>query len=91
MVSLHKLLCLSLTFHGRWLYLLFLGLDANFCLKRKDVSSDKHDNGLSLGWSYFVPNGPYKEHLARYNSETEPVRVSVTTITLALKWFFASF
>ncbi|KAF8337834.1 hypothetical protein F5887DRAFT_890334 [Amanita rubescens] len=49
----------------RWLYSLFLGLDANFRLKRKDVSNDRRDGSLSLGWSYFVPNEPYKEHLAK--------------------------
>lgn len=57
----------------RWLYSLFLGLDANFRLKRKDVSSDKRDGSLSLGWSYFVPNEPYKDHLAKYKGESEPV------------------
>ena len=56
-----------------WLYSLFLGLDANFCLKRKDVSNDRQDGSLSSGWSYFVLNAPYKEHLAKYNSESKLV------------------
>ena len=58
---------------GSWLYSLFLGLDANFRLKRKDVSSDKRDNSLSVGWSYFVPNEAYKAHLVKHINEIEPV------------------
>ena len=65
-----------------WLYSLFLGLDANFRLKRKDVSSDKRDSSLSSGWSYFVPNAPYKEHLERYKGESKPV---ITELQLSLK------
>ena len=34
----------------RYLYALFLALDANFRLKRKNVSSDEADPGLSKGW-----------------------------------------
>jgi hypothetical protein len=58
---------------GSWLYSLFLGLDANFRLKRKDVSSDKRDSSLSVGWSYFVPSEAYKAHLAMHKDEIEPV------------------
>jgi hypothetical protein len=64
----------------RWLYSLFLGLDANFRLKRKDVSSDRRDGSLSLGWSYFVPNDLYNEHLAKYKGETEPVSLVDTSL-----------
>ena len=66
----------SHSFSGRWLYSLFLALDANFRLKRKDVSSDKRDGGLSLGWAYIVNNEPYKEHLLRYKDEVELVGFS---------------
>jgi hypothetical protein len=60
----------------RWLYSLFLALDANFRLKRKDVSNDKRDAGLSLGWAYIVNNKPYKDHLSQYKNEAEPVSFS---------------
>jgi len=69
----HVTLLVNSVYMIRWLYSLFLGLDANFRLKRKDISSDKRDGSLSMGWSYFVPNEPYKEHLAKYNGESEPV------------------
>lgn len=62
--------------YGSWLYSLFLGLDANFRLKRKNVSSDVRDNSLSSGWSYFVPNEQYKVHLEKYKGESEPVSLA---------------
>ncbi|KAG2740929.1 hypothetical protein P692DRAFT_20851259 [Suillus brevipes Sb2] len=36
----------------RWLYALFVAIDANFRLKRKAVSSDRVDPGLNTGWAY---------------------------------------
>jgi hypothetical protein len=46
-----------------WLYVLFLGIDANFHLKRKQVSNDIFDPGLGKGYSYFVEETEYKEYL----------------------------
>jgi hypothetical protein len=40
-----------------------VGLDANFKLKRKKVSSVKADPSLSLGWSYFVEDTKFKVFL----------------------------
>jgi len=57
----------------RWLYRLFLAIDANFRLKRKSVSSDKKDPGLSRGWAYFVEEMGYKEHLAKYGNLPQEV------------------
>ncbi|KAJ7916080.1 hypothetical protein B0H13DRAFT_2231764 [Mycena leptocephala] len=37
----------------RFLYALFLGIDANFRLKRKDVSSEAKDPGLNKGWAFY--------------------------------------
>jgi hypothetical protein len=47
----------------RWLYALFLAIDANFRLKRKLVSNNARDPGLSKGWAYFVEEYEYKEFL----------------------------
>lgn len=55
---------------------MFLGLDANFRLKRKNVSNDIRDSSLSSGWSYFVPNEQYKVHLEKYKGESEPVSLA---------------
>jgi len=52
--------------HKRWLYTLFVGIDANFKLKRKKVSSEKIDPSLSKGWSYFVEEQKYKSFLKQH-------------------------
>ena len=52
----------------RWLYSLFVGLDANFKLKRKNVSSEKADPSLSHVWSYFVEEKNYKSFLSMHGS-----------------------
>lgn len=57
----------------RWLYVLFLGIDANFCLKRKNVSNDAADPDLNQGCAYLVEEKEYKKYLSEYKAETEPV------------------
>ncbi|KAG1722596.1 uncharacterized protein EDB91DRAFT_1240203 [Suillus paluster] len=47
----------------RWLYSLFLAIDANFHLKHRLVSNNIKDPGLSPGWGYFVEEGQYKTYL----------------------------
>ncbi|KAF7970355.1 hypothetical protein HWV62_24332 [Athelia sp. TMB] len=54
-----------------WLYALFLAIDANFRLKRKEVSSDAADPSLNRGRAYFVEEHRYKEHLAGYGDQEE--------------------
>lgn len=54
-------------FTYRWLFKLFLGMDANFRLKRKKVSSDTADPGLNNGYAYFVNESEYKAHLAAHD------------------------
>jgi hypothetical protein len=49
-----------------WLYSLFVGIDANFKLKRKKVSSERVDPSLSHGWSYFVEEMKYKAFLGEH-------------------------
>ncbi|EMD32307.1 hypothetical protein CERSUDRAFT_68868 [Gelatoporia subvermispora B] len=51
-----------------WLYCLFVAMDANFHLRRKDVSDDKNDPGLNHGYSYFVEEKAYKSYLATYSN-----------------------
>ncbi|KAF8065986.1 hypothetical protein FPV67DRAFT_1692449 [Lyophyllum atratum] len=52
--------------HQRWLYALFLGIDANFHLKRLKVSSTEHDPGLNHGYAYFVDHSKFKAYLHHY-------------------------
>jgi Kyakuja-Dileera-Zisupton transposase len=58
---------------SRWVYTLFLALDANFRLQREDVSSDKADPGLSKGYSYFVEETKYKAHLKEHSELPQEV------------------
>jgi hypothetical protein len=53
----------------RWLYRLFLALDANFRLKLKGRKID--DPELGSGWAYFVENQRYVEHVAQATDEAE--------------------
>ncbi|OJT08336.1 hypothetical protein TRAPUB_763 [Trametes pubescens] len=52
-----------------WLYRLFVGIDANFRLKRKKVSSDAMDPSLNKGCAYVVEETAYKAHLACFDSQ----------------------
>ncbi|KAJ3529367.1 hypothetical protein NMY22_g9027 [Coprinellus aureogranulatus] len=55
-----------------YLHALNIGLDANFRLKRKSVSNDEADPGLSHGFSYFVEDRRFRGYIASKNNETEP-------------------
>jgi len=49
----------------RWIYALFIGIDANFRLKRVNVSTDARDPGLNHGYAYVVEERKYKKYLER--------------------------
>ncbi|KAJ7156814.1 hypothetical protein C8R43DRAFT_1125395 [Mycena crocata] len=55
----------------RFLYALFLAIDANFRLKRKDVSSEEADPGLGPGWAFFSEVKAYMAHLAEHWDEPQ--------------------
>jgi hypothetical protein len=44
---------------------LFLALDANFRLKRKNVSSEEKDPGLGNGWAFYCEVVAYMEHVKK--------------------------
>ncbi|KAJ3500512.1 hypothetical protein NMY22_g19238 [Coprinellus aureogranulatus] len=54
-----------------YLHALNIGLDANFRLKRKDVSSNVADPGLSRGFSYFVEDTAFRSALAPHKDDKE--------------------
>ncbi|KAJ3516504.1 hypothetical protein NMY22_g14191 [Coprinellus aureogranulatus] len=56
----------------KFIHSLNIGLDANYRLKRKDVSSEEADPGLSKGYAYFVNNRPFLEHVERHADDKEP-------------------
>ncbi|KAF8870162.1 hypothetical protein BD779DRAFT_1455954, partial [Infundibulicybe gibba] len=55
-----------------YLHSCFLAIDANFRLRRKDVSSDAADPSLSKGLSYFVEELEYKKYLTSSSTAPEP-------------------
>ena len=57
----------------RWLNTEFVGIDANFRLKRFNVSSILRDPPLNNGWAYTVEQGAYSKFLLEFkNAESEP-------------------
>ncbi|KAJ6532331.1 hypothetical protein DFH09DRAFT_1408462 [Mycena vulgaris] len=50
----------------RFLYALFLVLDANFRMRRKKVSSEEKDPSLGDGWSFYGKIAPYYSYLAKH-------------------------
>jgi hypothetical protein len=52
--------------HFRWLYRLFLNLDANFRLQNRVHALGNQDPPLAPGLAYMVDPVPYKEHLKPY-------------------------
>ncbi|KAJ6453223.1 hypothetical protein C8R47DRAFT_951488, partial [Mycena vitilis] len=55
----------------KFLYTVFLALDACFRLKRRLVSSDLRDPGLGTGWAYFVEQDPYRQFLLTATNQKE--------------------
>ncbi|SJL12496.1 uncharacterized protein ARMOST_15923 [Armillaria ostoyae] len=50
----------------RWLYRLFLAVDANFRLRRLNVSSEDNDPSLNCGYGYFVEENDFRSFLETY-------------------------
>ncbi|KAG1768280.1 hypothetical protein EV702DRAFT_1253494 [Suillus placidus] len=50
----------------QWLYAIFVAIDANFRLKRRNILSDDTDPSLAKGWAYFVEEKGYKAFLAQH-------------------------
>ncbi|KAJ7776650.1 hypothetical protein DFH07DRAFT_865726 [Mycena maculata] len=50
----------------QFLYALFLAIDANFRLKRKDVSSEEKDPGLCKGWAFYCEVTKYMTHVKKH-------------------------
>ncbi|KAJ6479437.1 hypothetical protein C8R47DRAFT_1218996 [Mycena vitilis] len=49
-----------------FIYALYLAIDANFRLKRRDVSTEAKDPGLGTGWSFFGEVKAYMAHLEKW-------------------------
>jgi hypothetical protein len=51
-----------------------LAIDANFRMKRKDVSSEEKDPGLGDGWSFYGEVKKYMAHLEKNWDQKQEVR-----------------
>ncbi|KAF7306198.1 CxC2 domain-containing protein [Mycena indigotica] len=56
----------------RFLFALFLAIDANFRLKRKDVSSEAKDPGLGHGWAFYCQVEEYMSHVKKHWNDRQP-------------------
>ncbi|KAG8216254.1 hypothetical protein J3R82DRAFT_8297 [Butyriboletus roseoflavus] len=56
-----------------WIYTLFVGIDANFRLKRCNVSTDATDPSLNGGSAYFVEENTFKTHLLLHAADPQEV------------------
>ncbi|KAF9500294.1 hypothetical protein BDN71DRAFT_1480284 [Pleurotus eryngii] len=54
----------------KFLYTLFISVDANFWLKNHLHKNELLDPGLHTGLAYFVPQVPYTEHILKHISQT---------------------
>jgi hypothetical protein len=57
----------------KFLYALFLAIDANFRMKRKQVSSEEADPGLNLGSAFFSDVKAYMQHVGGHWEEEQEV------------------
>ncbi|KAG2369303.1 hypothetical protein BDR07DRAFT_1267987 [Suillus spraguei] len=55
----------------RWLFALFLGIDANFQMCCHNKSSEQADPSLSKGWAYFVEKSEFKTLLAEHTGQIQ--------------------
>ncbi|KAJ7145473.1 hypothetical protein C8R46DRAFT_966281 [Mycena filopes] len=50
----------------QFIHSLFVAMDANFRLKRKDVSTEEKDPGLGNGWGFFCDVAAYMVHVKKH-------------------------
>lgn len=65
---------------SRWLYTLFLMMDANFRARCKDRGFD--DISLASGWAYYVEESRYHEHLKARSGDKQDVCYSLSVMEL---------
>ncbi len=67
---------------SRWLYTLFLMMDANFHARCKDRGFD--DIPLASGWAYYVEESRYHEHLKARSGDKQDVCCLPSTINVQI-------
>ncbi|KAJ7794332.1 hypothetical protein B0H14DRAFT_2392601, partial [Mycena olivaceomarginata] len=61
----------NVPFHKAFLYVLYIALDANFRLRRRDVSSEEKDPGFMKGWAFFGEVTKYMAHLEKHAGQIQ--------------------
>jgi hypothetical protein len=56
-------------------------MDANFRLKRKDVSSEEKDPGLGRGWAFFCEVNAYMAHVKENWGQVQEVSRNTRYLT----------
>jgi hypothetical protein len=67
-----------------FLYVLFLAINTNFRIKRRDVSSEEEDPSLGDGVVFFAPVEEYMQHLEKHWNLEQEVRCSRVAVNLIL-------
>ncbi|PPQ97677.1 LOW QUALITY PROTEIN: hypothetical protein CVT26_001860, partial [Gymnopilus dilepis] len=69
---------------SRYLYMMFILMDANFRLQNQMVSSYSQDPGLGTGWAYVVEREPYEKYvLSQVNDQEISLCVGFQALTQA--------
>ncbi|KAG6847868.1 hypothetical protein H0H93_005345 [Arthromyces matolae] len=68
----------SVSKEKKYLYSLFIALDANFRLKRKNISSEDRDPSLGPGWAFFVEENNYKAFIKEHWGLKQPKSTCVS-------------
>ncbi|KAF8907161.1 hypothetical protein CPB85DRAFT_1223639 [Mucidula mucida] len=61
----------SISAEKKFIYILFLAIDANFRLRNAVVSTAERDPPLGDGWAFFVEQAPYNEHVRSFVSQED--------------------
>lgn len=65
--------------NSRWKHALFIAIDANFRLRRKDVSNDERDPGLNQGLAYLVDDKKFRRYLDEYLDKIKQEKTTCST------------
>jgi hypothetical protein len=57
----------------RFLHAAYIGIDANFKMKRKNVSNNTNDPSFLDGKAYIVKQGPFEEYLLSHEQVRQEV------------------
>ncbi len=67
----------------RFIYTLFLAIDANFRLRNAIVSTTDRDPPLGDGWAFFIEQAPYQEHIRSFVSQDDMASCSGFKVSIS--------